>query len=167
MSDIPVKYVTFGKCQPGDTWKGYYGGRFINKFNKGSFTLYSKDEFGEYTCFAFSLAADLRDKINASTYYLQITYSGKEHNDKYEKHVFDVTTLDMPVHNAKMRKFMEYLQKHTASLNDPKSLIARQEFMMLQPQEDPVLALPAGNRYNPALTDAKTQAEADPFTVEV
>lgn len=169
LQDVELKFVSLKAVPIGTTWKGYYGGRFINKFGKASMTLYSRSEEGGYLCNCFPLAAGLKREIMPNTGFMELTYNGMGFTGQFHAHKFDVKCTVIPMESAKAVQFMDKLQKHTESLND-KTQVAAQKPKELFPDQGSDPFGFAGATSKPAV-EAKTLRESknefDPFALEV
>lgn len=163
---IEVKYISFKNLPIGSTFKGYYGGRFMNDMGTINFTLYSKDpQLGYDICQTFSLAAGLKSQIQPNTGYIEFEYLGKEPSATGNALVnkFKVKCIPVPMDNARALKLMDKLQKHTETLNSQKQIQLRKMNNMLDDSDVP---------FGPS--SSSTQAHVtpptkshDPFAVEV
>lgn len=126
--DFRLKFVSLKSAPIGMSWSGYYGGRFINKFGKMSFTLYCKDtEEGGDLCICLPLTADIKSKIPPNTGYLDLTYLGMGFSGKFHSHKFELKCTPIPQGNVSALKLMSALQKHTESLNDQTKLLEKKD----------------------------------------
>jgi hypothetical protein len=119
MLEIPVKFVSLKDVQNGTKWSGFYGGRFINKFGKLSFTMYTRDEDNQDVCYSFSYSADIKKKLMPNTGYITLTYQGMGFSGKFPTHKFDVECKVAPTNNPQVTKFLDTIREHTKSLGDP------------------------------------------------
>jgi hypothetical protein len=161
---IEVKYISFKTLPIGSTFKGYYGGRFLNDMGTINFTLYCKDpQLGYDVCQTFSLAAGLKSQIQPNTGYIEFEYLGKEPTPTGNAlaNKFKVKCTPIPLDNPKAIKLMDKLQAHTESLNSPKQLALKKMNNMLDDSD-----VPFGSTSSPSVQSTTTPTRShDPFAV--
>jgi len=167
LQDVELKFVSLKTVPVGTTWKGYYGGRFINKFGKGSMTLYSKNEDGGYLCSCFPLAAGLKREIMPNTGFMELKYNGMGFTGQYHAHKFEVRCLPIPAENSKALAFMKKLQQHTESLNDQGQVAAQKPKDLFPDQGDDPFGFTGTVSKLPMVETKTSKQDYDPFSLEV